>query len=149
VSVGALELRVDVDEGLYPVVAGGNVRHVEDGSSQVGAVDDGGRAGQEVLDVASEERRPDATDQRARLTRAVGAEDRIDAPRERLASHGGGNAYLELCACATRRTGKDHRRLREAFGGQRDDRQKTEGERAMCGQRHGRRSRQERGSQHP
>ena len=50
VAVGALELGVDVHEWLDPVVASGNVGHVEDGSAELLSIDDGARARREALD---------------------------------------------------------------------------------------------------
>ena len=57
VAVGALELRIDADERLDPVVAGRHIRHVGDRRAEIGTVDRRRRPRRELLDVTPEERR--------------------------------------------------------------------------------------------
>jgi hypothetical protein len=119
-AVGAAELRVDVDEPLHPVVAGGQVGEVPDGGAEVGAVDGGRRAGEEAHDVAPEHRRAHAADLEARLDAVAAREDHVHAARGRLAPHARRHDHLEAGPRAPARPPvRDRRRLRG--GGGRDE----------------------------
>ena len=72
VSVGALELREDVDHGLHPIVANRQISHVGDRRAEVGAVDDDRLTGNNGREIPTEHRRANATDLQSRFA-VVGA----------------------------------------------------------------------------
>jgi hypothetical protein len=123
VAIGALELRVDVHDGLHPVVAGGNVGHVEDRRAELHSIDHRRRTRREMLDVVSEHRRTDAPDLKSRLGRLSAADDRVDASSQRLVADRRGDANLERDLRASGRSGKNHRglRARETWRDERGD----------------------------
>jgi len=108
VAVGALELRVDVNEALHVVIAGRQVAKAGHGRPQVRYVDDGRLPWRQLLDLASEERRAGTADLQAGLAVVGARHHHVDPAGDRTAVDAGGKRDLNPHAAAGRRRLRHH-----------------------------------------
>ena len=108
VTVGALELGVDVDEPLHEVVARRQVAQARHRRAEIGHVDDGALARRQLLDVTAEERRAGASDLQPRLAVVGAGHHHVDAAGDRARVDAGGERDLDAHAAAGRRRLRGH-----------------------------------------
>ncbi len=87
VAIGARELRVDVHEGLHPVVPGGQIPQAGERVPAVAAVECHRLAGLQPLDIFREQRYAFRAGLLNRRGLAVAADREIHHPRDRLAAY--------------------------------------------------------------
>src|SRR5262245_47738546 len=95
VAIGALELRVDVDERLHPIIARGNLAQARDGVAEIVGADRRRRVRREHVDVLAEERRARRIGLLDRRPIVHTADRNVDASCHRRAAGRGREADLD------------------------------------------------------